>query len=220
MHIGKARKDVVCKLNDQVLEQVTEFKYLGTVFSEDSRLVKEAEGRKKNGNAVASQLRSHVFNRRELSRRTKLAIRRSIFRPTVLYGSESWIDCGYLIHDLEVADRRVLRMIEGTSRRDQWENHIRNEDIRDRLGVSSVEEAVRESRLRWFGQVQRMQDDRLPKKILAAEVLGRRGRGRPRRRFIDSVKVDLEIRGFTLDDQATSLARDRKVWKAIVCQRH
>lgn len=42
----------------------------------------------------------------ELSRDTKLMIHRSIFRvrPTIMYGSESWVDWGYLMRDLEVAN--------------------------------------------------------------------------------------------------------------------
>ena len=50
-----------------------------------------------------------------------------------------------MVHDLEVADMNVLRMIAMTSRRQQW-----NEDIRVNLGDDSVEEAARVSRLRWF----------------------------------------------------------------------
>lgn len=42
----------------------------------------------------------------------------------------------------------------------------RNNDIRDRLEVTAVEEAARVSRLRWFG----MLDIRLPRRILSAEV--------------------------------------------------
>src|SRR6202012_792074 len=85
----------------------------------------------------------HVFNKKELSADTKLSIHSSIFRPTILYGSESWEDCGYLVHDLEIADMNVFRMIAKTSRRQQWDEHIRNEDIRVNLGVNSVEEAAR-----------------------------------------------------------------------------
>src|SRR6201991_3692264 len=100
------------------------------MFCENGKLVKEIDYRRKYGNAVASQLRSHVFNKKELSADTKLPIHRSIFRPTILYGSESWVDCGYLVHDLEVSDMRVLRRIAGVKIREQWDNHIRNDDIR------------------------------------------------------------------------------------------
>src|SRR6202000_1458805 len=122
-------------------------------------------------------------------------------------GSESWVDCGYLVHDLDVADMNVLRMIAETSRRQLWDEHIRNEDIRDNLGVDSVEEAAGVSRLRWFGHVQRMQSDRLPMKIMSEEVQCKLGRGRPRGRLLDSVRSDLEIRGLRLDDHALALAQ-------------
>ena len=128
--------------------------------------------------------------------------------PTILYGSESWVDCGYLVRDLELSDMNVLRRIAKVNRREQWDNHIWNDDIRENLGVTSVEEAARVSRLRLFGHVQRMRDDRLPKRILFAEVPDVRGRGRPRRRFIDSVRSDLEVRGLRLDEQFISLAQE------------
>ena len=66
MHVGKSQEEVVCMLNGQELEQVSEFKYLGTIFSDDGKLVTEFGERRKKGIAVASQLRSHVFNKKEL----------------------------------------------------------------------------------------------------------------------------------------------------------
>ena len=58
-----------------------------------------------------------------------------------------------------------------------------------------------------------MHDDRLPKRILSAEVPGVRGRGRPRRRFIDSVRSDLEVRRLSLDEWVISLVQDRVAWR-------
>lgn len=216
MHVGKTRKTVECRLNGNLLEQVSEFKYLGCMFSEDGRFMKELENRKINGNKVVAQLRSHVFNKRELSKETKLMIHRSIFRPTIMYGSESWVDSNNLIHELEVADMKVLRMIACVSRWDQWENRITNESIREDLNVDSVDEAARKSRLRWFGHVRRMNDDRLPKKILSAGVDGIRGRGRPRRRYLDSVKCDLRARGYEWDRETEDLTLDRTKWRRVV----
>ena len=46
-----------------------------------------------------------------------------------------------------------------------------------------------------------MRDGRLSKRILSTEVPGVRGRFRPRRRFIDSVRSDLEVRVLKLDEK-------------------
>ena len=119
----------------------------------------------------------------------------------------------YLVHDLEVSDMNVLRRIARVNRRKQRYDHIRNDDVRENLGVTSVEEAARVRRLRWFGHVQRMRDNRLPKRILSAEVPGVRGRGRPRRRSIDSVISDLEVKWLRLDEQVISLAQDGVAWR-------
>ncbi|XP_031638882.1 uncharacterized protein LOC116351002 [Contarinia nasturtii] len=43
MHVGKTRKTVQCELNGNLLEQVSQFKYLGCIFSEDGKLDKEFE---------------------------------------------------------------------------------------------------------------------------------------------------------------------------------
>lgn len=61
---------------------------------------------------------------------------------------------------------------------------MRNDDIREMLDVETVEETA--SRLRWFKHVERMNEVRLPKRILTADLSGRRNRGRFRKRYIYS----------------------------------
>lgn len=54
---------------------------------------------------------------------------------------KSWVDSGYgMIHDFEVADMNVLGVIPGRNRKEQWENHNPNDDIRVLLETESVEE--------------------------------------------------------------------------------
>jgi hypothetical protein len=46
--------------------------------------------------------------------------------------------------------------------------------------------------LRWFGHVRRIDEHRIPKRLLEMKMNGRRPRGRPRTRWKDQVKRDVE----------------------------
>ena len=52
--------------------------------------------------------------------------------------------------------------------------------------------------LRWFGHVERMDDERMPKRVCDSGVLGRRGKGTPMRGWMDGVKDAVANRGLTL----------------------
>ena len=55
--------------------------------------------------------------------------------------------------------------------------------------------------MRWFRHIERMEGKRLVKKIYRTEVEGNRGRGRPRRRWMDGVKGCLsDRRGLTIPE--------------------
>ena len=53
--------------------------------------------------------------------------------------------------------------------------------------------------LRWFGHVERMDEYRMARRVLMAEVSGGRVRGRPRFGWMDGVKVALCNRGMTVE---------------------
>ena len=50
---------------------------------------------------------------------------------------------------------RMLHWMCGNRGRDK----VRNEDIRTKIDVASIEEKIRENRLRWFGHVRRRPTD-------------------------------------------------------------
>ena len=69
-------------------------------------------------------------------------------------------------------------------------------------------------RVRWAGHVQRMSEDRLSKRALKAKEGGRRRRGRPKLRWKDCVKRDLERAG-TNGQEWKTIAEDRGRWRAL-----
>ena len=75
-----------------------------------------------------------------------------------------------------------------------WSDKEKDEEIR-RCGLQrSLNERGEAAVLRWFGHVKRMEEERLVKKIYRAEVEGSRGKGRPKRRWMNGVKGCLSDR--------------------------
>ena len=69
--------------------------------------------------------------------------------------------------------------------------------------------------LRWFGQVERMVEYRMARRVLMAEVSGGRVRGRPRFGWMDGVKVAMGNRRMKVE-AARQCAKDRKERRALV----
>ena len=76
---------------------------------------------------------------------------RTVIRPILLYGSECWTVKYQYEQKMSVVEMRMLRWMCGHTRKDK----IRNEVIRNKVGVVPIEEKMRETRLKWFGHVRR-----------------------------------------------------------------
>ncbi|PHT95006.1 Isoleucine--tRNA ligase [Capsicum annuum] len=92
---------------------------------------------------------------------------------------------------------------------------VRNEVIRAKLGVASVEDKMREVRLRWFGLVMRRGTDAPVWRCERLALDGfRRGRGRPKKYWREVIRQDLEqvIQRFVIVDLSNfylDVAKDR-----------
>ena len=93
---------------------------------------------------------------------------------------------------------------------------VRNEEVCRRAGIEMELASRADQRvLRWFGHVERMDDYRMARRVLMAEVSGRRVRGRPRLGWMDGVKVALGNRRITVE-APRQCTKDRKEWRALV----
>ena len=63
------------------------------------------------------------------------------------------------------------------------------------LKKPTIIETIKLNRLCWFGHVQRMEENRIPKRALYMNLGTRRLRGRPRNRWQDEVRDDGRIVG-------------------------
>ena len=111
-----------------------------------------------------------------------------------------------------VLEMKRLRSLVGVSRMDR----VTNEEVRRSAGIE-MELARRADQrvLRWFSYMERMDEYRMARRVLMAEVSGGRVRGRPRLGWMDGVKVPLGNRGMTVE-AARQCAKDRKEWRALI----
>ena len=69
---------------------------------------------------------------------------------------------------------------------------IRNEYVRSTVKVERLGMKMREGRISWYGHVMRRDQEYIGRKMMEMELPGKRKRGRPKRRFLDVVKEDME----------------------------
>jgi hypothetical protein len=74
---------------------------------------------------------------------------------------------------------------------------------------------IKGQRISWLGNLERMEENRMPKLIFSQELEGPRRRGRPRKRRKEEVERDLHVPGVR---RWRELATDRKKWRDIVRQ--
>ena len=102
---------------------------------------------------------------------------------------------------------RMLRTIKGVTLRDK----VKSVDIRKELGVNSIQEKVREMRLRWYGHIQRMEENNEVRAVVDMRVPGKRPMGRQRGRWVDCVRRDMQTLRITPED-----AQDTTFWKSRI----
>ena len=199
-------------LDGEMLEEVDQFKYLGSVIAAKGDVGEDVTNRVKEGCKVLGALNSVIRNR-SLGMNVKRALYEKVVVPTVLYGSELWGLKKTERNKLNVFEMKCLRSMCGVTRLDR----IRNEEVRERTGVRK-ELAVRVDGnvLRWFGHVERMDDERLLKKVVRARVSGRGVVGKPKTVWMDGVKEAIKDRMSV--EEARERARNRSEWRRVVKQ--
>jgi len=78
--------------------------------------------------------------------------------------------------------------------------------------VTAIADVMRRNRLRWFGHVERKNEEDWVKRCTGLQVSGMRRKGRPRKTWAKVVEEDMEELGLDRED-----AQDRAFWKIAIC---
>ena len=173
------------------LEEVREFKYLGSMLCKYGSMEGEIRERAVKGRQAIGTL-GRIMRGRNVSLNVKKGLRNSIVLPTLTYGSETWTWNDAQQSRVQAVEMSYLRGACGVTR---WDRE-RNESVYERFGMSEkgigidcgVVEWVKRNTLRWFGHLERMEKGEITRRVYESEIEGPGVRGRPPVRWINRVE--------------------------------
>jgi len=107
-----------------------------------------------------------MFRNKNISKKLKLRLQNTIKDKTLTYASEPWILTMRDRTQINIFERKVYRRILGPVNDNKKENWriLSNTEIYAMVKKPTVTQTIRLNILRWFGNIQRMEENRIPKK--------------------------------------------------------
>lgn len=208
MVVGASAKGL--KLDDgSEVKPCQTFTYLGTQINENGGSSQEIVNRIVKGKAAIRQLHPLIW-KGGLSKNVKRRLYKTVVESIAIYGSEVW--------EISKKNEKKLKAME----MDFWRrscgltllDKVKNEEIKRKAEVSiNIMDTIEVKRLKWYGHIQRMGEERWPQKLWHWQPATRRKRGRPRFTWREGVEEAMTKRGLTQDD-----CSDRQRWR-LGCER-
>ena len=125
--------------------------------------------------APAFVMLKNIWASRRISMRTKLRIFNSNVKSVQLYGCETWRTTQTMQRKIQTFFNTRLRRIYKT----QWQEKIRNEDLRERAGQERAAKQILRRKWGWIGHTLRKPASSTTRQALTWNPQGKRKRGRP-----------------------------------------
>jgi hypothetical protein len=110
-----------------------------------------------------------------------MKIYKTLIRPVVIYGSETWTLTSEIENVLRTFERKILRKIFGPVQdRRGWRIRY-DEEPEELIKNEDIVRFIKACRISWLGHVVRMSDDAMRKRILYGKLFCTRKRGRPKK---------------------------------------
>ena len=180
------------KNDNSSFERVEQFKYLGTLTDQNS-IQDEIKIRLKSRNAWCHSVQN-LLSSSLLPKNIQIKIYRNIILSVVLYGCETWSLTLREECRLSVSENSLLRRIFWPKRdkvKREWRK-LHNEELNDLYSSPNIVWMIKSRRMRWLGHVAHMRERRGIYRVLVGKLVWKRPLGRPRCRWEDNIKMDLQ----------------------------
>jgi len=210
MVINKSR-DTQCSVmvDGNILEQVSQYKYLGSWVTEDGRC--DLDVKTRIGMAKDAFWKHKQLLKGNINLQVKKRILQCYVFPVVKYSCESWTlnkDLSRRINALEQwCYRRLLKI--------KWIDKISNEEVLRRMNMEdmSLYNSIKKQKLSFAGHLLRGSAGESALQILEGRMNSKVAQGRPRRMWIDDVKCWMNLDSY---ESVKSTAQDRHLWRTCV----
>jgi len=116
---------------------------------------------------------------------------------------------------LLIFERKIFRRIQGPKYENGERKSRTNRELEETSKGEHIVKWIKWQIISCLGHMERMEEDRMPKKIFTQELEGTRKRGRPRKRWKEEIERDLQVLGVR---RWRELVADWKKWKDIFRQ--
>jgi hypothetical protein len=128
---------------------------------------------------------------------------------------ETWTMTKKKEQALLIFERKIFRRVYGPEYEvGKWKLRT-NRELEEVNKGENIVKWINGRRISWLGHLERMEEDRMPKKIFTQELVGTRRRGRSRKGWREEVERDLQVLGVR---RWRELVIDREKWRGIVRQ--
>ncbi|XP_048757722.2 uncharacterized protein LOC125668029 [Ostrea edulis] len=199
------------KLENENLEEVNEFTYLGSTISKNNATEKDITNRLQKAKASFHQL-NKIWRTSSISEKTKIRLYQSNVLSVLLYGAECWRITQKDNQRLSGFHTKCLRKI----CKIYWPRKISNKDLYKRTGQKDLITMIKQRQFRWLGHVIRKGNESITKTALKwTPAEGKRSRGRPRETWRRTIESDIKKMGKTWKE-VEKMAMDRNKWRGLV----
>jgi len=125
---------------------------------------------------------NNVFRPQKTLKKTRIKLYNTLALPVLLYCSETWTIKARDARRITAAEMKYMRRTAGYT----WADYKTNSHMAKELEIPPVLDKLLEYKRNWIQHVNRMPRDRLPRIMKHYSPIGKRNRGRPLKRLLDT----------------------------------
>ena len=206
-----ARNNEAITVNGQALEDVEKFVYLGATVCKQGGGDEDIKARLGKARGAFVKL-NRVWNSNSVTKKTKIKLYKTLVKPVLMYGCETWKMNEGDAQKINVFQNRCLRRI----LKIKWQDKVTNKELLERANVDRLSEEVRRRRWRFIGHILRKHPDNDCVTALTWAPEGKRRRGRPKTTWRRTVERERTKAGWQSWCEVRTAAQYRLQWKTHV----